>query len=271
MNTSLQDLWKQLSDRLKTEAAKRKHKPTSNPENRGIETESAATASESEPVAYPRRSNWAIKFTRFCLLFVAGCLMIANIKPYINIAIWLGAGLADLRLIQALSIFPPLAWLITNAGMFLAFITGFFLWALLQGLEMLPTIVLDDPEALLVLMSWVYQFKRVIYHHNDSALLRKLKERFNNIPLEWIEKLQQTRSIAYVVDGILCFGFYPPIVGGYDRLGVFLVAPSLQDVDLYNVTAALATMFGIEILYHVSKLLKTALTVMSEAHSHTQA
>ena len=79
--------------------------------------------------------------------------------------------------------------------------------------------------------------------------------------------MQQARAIAYLIDGILCFGYYPPIVGGYDRLGVFLIAPSFKDLDLYNIVAAITTMFGLEVLYQVYKLLKTALDVLSEAQS----
>jgi hypothetical protein len=144
----------------------------------------------------------------------------------------------------------------------------FLLWGLLQGLEMLPRIILDDPDALLVLMSWVQQFKKITHRESDSPLLRKLKYRFNNLPLEWIEKMQQARAMAYIADGILCFGFYPPIVGGYDRLGVFLIAPNLKDLDLYNIVAAIATMFGLEVLYEVHKLIKTALDVMAETQAH---
>ena len=132
---------------------------------------------------------------------------------------------------------------------------------------MLPKIILDDPEALLVLMVWVQQFKNIAHKQTDSALLRKLKQRFNNLPLEWIEKLQQTRAIAYIFDALLCFGFYPPIDGGYDRLGVFLVSPSVSDLDLYNIVAATLTMFEIEVLYEVSKMLRTALDVISQSQT----
>ena len=82
----------------------------------------------------------------------------------------------------------------------LAMISGLILWALLQGLQMLPKIILNDPEALLVLMSWVYQFKRVAHKENDSALLRNLKSRFNNLPLEWIESMQQAPFVTVAND-----------------------------------------------------------------------
>jgi hypothetical protein len=102
-------------------------------------------------------------------------------------------------------------------------------------------------------------------------LLRKLKYRFNNLPLEWIEGMQQARAIAYILDALLCFGYYPPIVGGYDRLGVFLIAPNIKDLNVYNIVAAIATMFGLEVLYKVYKMVKTALDVMAETKAHREA
>jgi hypothetical protein len=263
--SDFQDFIQKVSDRLKTEASKRKRKTSPDPADRGFDTEdyeSTETAPRSNP------SSTLIKFIRFCLFFAAAALIVANIKPYVNIVTWLGNGLGSLPFIQSLSTFPPLGWLLGNSGIGLATIAGFLLWGLLQGLEMLPKIILDDPDALLVLMSWVYQFKKISHRDNDSPLLTKLKRRFNNLPLEWIEGMQQARAIAYIIDGILCFSFYPPIVGGYDRLSVFLVAPSIQDLDIYNIVAAIATMFGLEVLYKVYKLIRTALDIMAETQVH---
>ena len=261
---NVQDFWKQLSDRLKAEAGKRKRKASPDPAARGFDL----GTDEAEGFTPRSTSSSAlIKFLRFCLFFVAGALITLNVKPYVGISAWIGTGLGSMPFIQNLSSFPPLAWLLGNGGMGLAMISGLILLSLLQGLQMLPKIILNDPEALLVLMSWVYQFKRVAHKENDSALLHKLKSRFNNLPLEWIESMQQARAIAYLLDGILCFGYYPPIVGGYDRLGVFLIAPSFKDLDLYNIVAAITTMFGLEVLYQVYKLLKTALDVLAEAQT----
>ena len=265
---SLKDFAKKLGDQLKKEVAKRQRKTAPDPTSRGFDTE---TEEDTGFTPQSNGSNKLIKFIQFCLFFAAGALIVANIKPYVNIVSWLGNGLGDMPISKSLATFPPFGWLLSNGGMGLSLIAGFLLWGLLQGLEMLPKIILDDPDALLVLMSWVYQFKKITYRDNDSPLLTKLKQRFNNLPLEWIEGMQQARAIAYIIDGALCFGFYPPIVGGYDRLGVFLVAPSIKDLDVYNIIAAIATMFGLEVLYKVYKLLKTALDVMAETQSHREA
>lgn len=259
------DFLKKMEARLRKEVSKRQKKTAPDPADRGFDTD------DNEGVGFTPTSSTSsglIKFIQFCLLFVAGALIVANIKPYVNIVSWLGSGLGTIPFIQSLSTFPPLAWLLGNGGIGLATIAGFLVWGLLQGLEMLPKIILNDPDALLVLMSWVYQFKKITHRDNDSALLRKLKTKFNNLPLEWIEGIQQSRAIAYIIDGILCFSFYPPIVGGYDRLGVFLIAPNFKDLDLYNIVAALATMYGLEVLYEVWKRIKTALDVMAETQAH---
>jgi hypothetical protein len=268
---SFQDFMQKFSAQLKQEYAKRKRKTSPDPTQRGFETELDNDATDAETMPRSSTSNNLIKFLQFCLFFAAGALIVLNIKPYINISAWIGTGLGDIPFIQSLSTYPALAWLFSNSGMGIAFITGFLLWGLLQGLEMLPEIILNDPDALLVLMSWVYQFKKIRHKDSDSVLLRKLKYRFNNLPLEWIEGMQQARAIAYILDALLCFGYYPPIVGGYDRLGVFLVAPNIADLNAYNIVAAIATMFGLEILYKVYKLVKTALDVMAETQAHREA
>ncbi len=264
---SFQDFAKKLGDQLKKEVAKRKPKTAPDPTARGFDID---TEESDEFTPRSNGSSNLIKFIQFCLFFAAGMLIVANIKPYINIVSWLGSGLVSTKILESLSAFPPFNWLLSNSGMGLAMLAGFLLWGLLQGLEMLPKIILNDPDALLVLMSWVYQFKKITHRDSDSPLLRKLKYRFNNLPLEWIEGMQQARAIAYIFDAILCFTFYPPIVGGYDRLGVFLVAPTLKDLDVYNIIAAIATMFGLEVLYEVYKLLKTAIDVMAETQAHRE-
>ena len=258
-------MFEQFKKQLLDKAKQWKSKPVSNPTEHGFETEVHNQESSSS-----NSSNKIIQFIRFCLFFAAGLLIFANIKPYIKIVTWLGTGLSDMPIVKQLSQYPIFNWAFSGGGVVMAFIAGFLLWGLLQGLQILPKIILNDPEALLVLMAWVYRFKSIAHKQTDSALLRKLKQRFNNMPLEWIESLQQARAIAYIIDGILCFSFYPPIIGGYDRLSVFLVSPSISDLNLYNIAAALLTMFGIEILYEVSKLLKTALDVISQAQQKTE-
>jgi hypothetical protein len=268
---SFQDFLKKVSAQLKKEAAKHKRKTSPNPESHGLETDLGNDETDAATMPRSSTSNNLIKFLQFCLFFAAGALIVLNIKPYINISAWIGTGLSDIPFIQSLSTFPALSWLFSNSGMGIALITGFLLWGLLQGLEMLPEIILNDPNALLVLMSWVYQFKKIRHKDNDSALLKKLKYRFNNLPLEWIEGMQQARAIAYIVDALLCFGYYPPIVGGYDRLGVFLIAPNIKDLNAYNIVAAIATMFGLEVLYKVYRLVKTALDVIAESQNQVEA
>lgn len=239
-------------------------KKSPNPEDYGI----PGTTGGSSTIAPPEASRFPVvivKLIQFLLFMAIGYLAFANMKPYISICTWLGSGLSD-PVLQALSTFPLTGWIMSLGAGTLAFLCGIALWALLQGLQMLPVIILDDPEAILVLMSWVSQFRSVAFKSDDSPLLIQLKQRFNNLPLEWVENLQTGRAIAYVIDGVLVFGFYPPIVGGYERLGVFLAAPAWQDIDWYNVVASLVTMFAIEVLYKVGKLLNSSLELLSERH-----
>ena len=262
----LKNLFESLKTRIQQEAQKRKSKSAANPSNYGFEAEEV-TEEATTPVPNSQKSgtHWLIQFLRFCLLIGVGCLAFANIKPYINIVNWLGSGLADNKILTVIAKIPLIGYAFTTGAIATTFIFGCLLWAILQGQQMLPKLVLNDPEALLVLMSWVVRFKAIAFKSTDTPMLRQLKQRFNNIPLEWIERMQNARAIAYVIDGILCFGYYPPIVGGYDRLGIFLVSPSLNDIAWFNVVAALATMFGIEVLYEVWKMLSIALDILNEA------
>ena len=241
-------------------------KKTPSPKDYGMPE--ASQLDDSTPIDSPEASRlpvFIVKLTRFLLFLAIGSIAFANIKPYISICTWLGSGLSD-PVYQALASFPLTGWIMNLGAGTLAFLCGLVLWALLQSLQMLPVIILDDPEAILVLMSWVAQFKAVAFKSGDSPLLLQLKQRFNNLPLEWVENLQTGRAIAYVIDGLLVFGFYPPIVGGYERLGLFLSAPQWSDIDWLNVIAALATMFAIEVLYQVGKLLNASLSLLSERH-----
>lgn len=264
---NLHGLRDKLLDLIKKEAAKHQPKATPDPNRYGFPEEVASSA----PGADPNSSKWTrrlIKFIQFCLLMVIGSFAIQNIKPYISIAEWLGEGVS-LPVIEALSRLPIISIVMGLGRGTLAFICGVLIWALLQGLQMLPKIIMDDPEAILVLMSWVHAFKQIAYRESDSPLLRQLKDRFNSMPAQWVESMQVARAIAYVIDGILCFGFYPPIVGGYDRLGVFLTAPMMSDIDFRNLIAALVTMFAIEVLYEIWKILNSALMVIAQSKSET--
>jgi hypothetical protein len=237
---------------------------SANPETYGF-TESSF---DSAPIPAPQQASsfpqFIVKFTRFLLFMVIGTLAFANIKPYISICSAIGAGLGD-PIYQSLSKLPVLSWIMSLGSGTIAFICGLCLWALLQSLQLLPKIILDDADAILVLMSWVSRFKAVAFKSDDSALLVQLKQRFNNLPLEWIESMQFARAMAYVIDGILVFWFYPPIVGGYDRVDVFLTAPSFKDIDWNNLIAAIATMFAVEVLYDVGKILTRSLSLLSDS------
>jgi hypothetical protein len=261
----LKNLFERLKIRIQQEAQKRKPKNTADPDHYGFESEEPEESTTSVPNSQKSGTHWLIQFLRFCLLIGVGCLAFANIKPYINIVNWLGSGLADNKILSVIGNIPLIGYLFTTGAIATTFVLGCLLWMLLQGQQMLPKLVLNDPEALLVLMSWVVRFKSIAFKSTDTPMLRQLKQRFNNIPLEWIERMQNARAISYVIDAILCFGYYPPIVGGYDRLGIVLVSPSLNDIAWFNVIAALATMFGIEILYEVWKMLSIALDILNEA------
>lgn len=263
---NLQGLREKLLDLIQKEASKRQPKTTPNPQTYGF-TENTSTVESNTQAQGSKWTRRLIQLIQFCLLMVIGSFAIQNIKPYISIAEWIGDGVS-LPIIETLSKLPIISLVMGLGRGTLAFICGVLIWALLQGLQMLPKIIMDDPEAILVLMSWVHAFKQVAYKESDSPILRQLKDRFNSLPAQWVESMQVSRAFAYVIDGLLCFGFYPPLIGGYERLGVFLTAPSMSDIDFRNLVAALVTMFAIEVLYEIWKILNSALLVIAQTKAN---
>lgn len=209
------------------------------------------------------RQRGFVKFGRFCLIAVAGLLIFSNIRPYVGMIQMLGAGVQDNPTVLALMQIAPLRWLLSEMGNWVVTFIGLLLWGALQAAQMLPKLVMDSPDALMRIMAWVHAYRTVPTSEKDSETMRSLKYRFNNLPAARIGQMQQWRAIAYVVDAALCFWYYPPINGGVDRLGVFLMAPSMSDIAWPNVLFALLTMFGVEIVYELYKGFSTAVGLMA--------
>ena len=174
----LKNLFETLKTRIQQEAQKRKPKSSADPDHYGFESEEPEAATTSVPNSQKSGTHWLIQFLRFCLLIGIGCLAFANIKPYINIVNWLGSGLADNKILSVIANIPLIGYAFTTGVIATTFVLGCLLWAILQGQQMLPKLVLNDPEALLVLMSWVVRFKSIAFKSTDTPMLRQLKQRF---------------------------------------------------------------------------------------------
>jgi hypothetical protein len=216
----------------------------------GVEFEQG-TAS---PPLKASRSGGLLRLARFALLMVLGGIIISNARPYIDICTMLGSSLGSLGILPFLLKVPVLGWLLSTGGAITAFISGVILWFVLQVLQMLPVLLQDSPKMMLNLIGWTARFKAIKISENDSEAVASLKRNYNTIPTKWLDDANSARAIGYLIDLLLVARFYPPIVGGYDRIGVFLAAPMASDIDGSNIAVGLFAMFGVEIAYKIWKL-----------------
>jgi hypothetical protein len=219
----------------------------------GVEFEQG-TASTAKGVAPKSRSSKILRGARFALLMVIGGIVLSNARPYIDICAMLGTSFGSLGIMPFLLKVPLLGWLLSTGGALLAFVAGILLWFVLQTLQMLPVLLQDSPAMMIALIAWAGQFKAVKITNNDSEAMIALKQSFNALPTKWLNDANSARAIGYLVDLLLVGRFYPPIVGGYDRLGVFWAAPMASDIDVQNIAVGLFAMFGVEVAYKVWKL-----------------
>lgn len=218
----------------------------------GVEFEQG-TASTAE-VAPKSRSSKILRGARFALLMVMGGIILSNARPYIDICAMLGASFGSLGIMPFLLKVPVLGWLLSAGASIVAFAAGVILWFVLQTLQMLPVLLQDSPAMMIALIAWAGQFKAVKITDNDSEAVIALKQSFNALPTKWLNDANSARAIGYLVDLLLVGRFYPPIVGGYDRLGVFWAAPMASDIDVQNIAVGLFAMFGVEVAYKIWKL-----------------
>jgi hypothetical protein len=230
-------------------------KPGKNPapktdEVPGVEFEKGTAAT------IPRKSGSSalLRSARFALYMVAGGIVLSNVQPYVNICGMFGASLAKLGIMPMLLKIPVLGWLLSGGGALTVFIAGLILWFVLQILQMLPVLLSDSPQMMLNLIAWAGQYRAIKTSDDDSEAVANLKRTYNAIPTKWLDDANSARAIAYLIDLFLVMRFYPPIAGGYDRLGVFFAAPQVSDIDLQNVAVGLFAMFGVEVAYKVWKL-----------------
>jgi hypothetical protein len=208
--------------------------------------------------------NTLLRVTRFCLLMVGGGIIVSNAQPYINLCGMFGNSLSQLGIMPFLLKLPLIGWLLSGGGALSVFIAGLVLWFVLQVLEMLPVLVEDNPQMLLNLIAWASQFRTIKTTENDSESLRRLKSTYNELPTQWLDEAEKARAIGYLIDLVLVMRFYPPIVGGYDRLGVFLSAPQASDIDVQNLCISLFAMFGVEVAYKIWKLFNGFIELASQ-------
>lgn len=209
-----------------------------------------------------RRHNRATAKTGRDLLFwlaiivgLIGCFW--NMQPYIKVATTTLATVLsvspDLPVDPALVQTPLTIWDAISAraiGIGGA-ITGFFLWAFLQILELYPVFLRHDGKVLRQLAEQGQQSDRMVENDADPADLVKIKRWYNSLPYVGFRTATRGALVAYGVDAVICLTQYPPVEGGFGNLFFALVTGQLNLINWSNVALIVVMMFLCEIILRI--------------------
>lgn len=183
-------------------------------------------------------------------LVLFSALTMLNIQPYISMARQLVAMITDVPFLNFLMLIPVVSSLISLIGRIAADAFGVAMWGVFQLLQILPGIMRGDLKILDTLIRGINNIVPQAVSSSDSEVVQKLKEDYNQAPKKWLKRAATLAIVAYMVDAALCFLRFPPYQGGV--LGfwedVQLGVQSIESVDWPNLTSAIATLFGFELI-----------------------
>jgi hypothetical protein len=183
-----------------------------------------------------------------CMVIAAGLFIFLNIQPYIRAVELLANQALNYSLIQFVMSLPVIGWLLGTIASIATTIIGVALWGIFQFFELLPWILTRDADTLRSLIERIEEFEVLAVKPSDSPMVAALKERHNNIPIEWVAKATTYAAFAYAIDGLMNLACYPPIQGGLDAVSLWLLAPSLADVDWGNLITVVITLIAVEVI-----------------------
>lgn len=183
-------------------------------------------------------------------LVLLSALTMLNIQPYISMARQLVQMITDVPFLDFLMLIPFVSSLISLIGRVAADLFGVALWGVLQLLQVLPGVMRGDLKVLDTLIRGINQIVPYAIKSDDSEVLQELKEDYNAAPKKWLKRASTLAVVAYLIDAVLCFLRFPPYQGGVLSFweDVQLGVQSLESVDWPNLTSAIATLFGFELI-----------------------
>ncbi|MGF1514243.1 MAG: hypothetical protein ACFB5Z_11185 [Elainellaceae cyanobacterium] len=190
--------------------------------------------------------NLPVFLLKFGLLVGAGFCIWLNIQPYVGVAEMLLEGTVESRALDLLLSLPLIGGLVAKLGDFVITLVGVSIWAIFQILELMPTFLMGTRPMIRRVIDGFESVELLHIDANDLPFVAELKDKHNQMPFEWIRTSLLLATLAYIVDLVVCFSWFPPIKGGIERLGVVLAAPSPSDFDLRNVIFALVTLLAVE-------------------------
>jgi hypothetical protein len=220
----------------------------------GTSIQSATELPTDEKSGIDDRERKLLNLLKFCLLAGMGYFILGNIRPYIGFADQTLFQWKDTGIFVWVAGLPVIGWLLNGGFAIVGFVIGTILWAILQLSELLPTVLNDSPGFILAILTRIKSWQKLAKTSGDSKIATQLKERYNGIPEATIEKANLTRAIAYLFDAAICFNFYSPIEGGWGNLQTMLLTSDYSYLRLDQVSYIIVTLFAVEALYWVYKL-----------------
>lgn len=201
-----------------------------------------------------------------CMIVAAGLFIFLNIQPYIKGVELLANQALNYSLISFVMSLPVIGWLIGMVASIATTLIGVALWGIFQFFELLPWILTRDADTLRSLIERIEQFNVLPVKPSDTPMVAALKERHNNIPIEWIAKATFYAAIAYTIDGVMNLITYPPIKGGLNAVSLWLLAPGLNDIDWGNVITVVITLIAVEVIVKLWHWLRQVFGHMRQRH-----
>ncbi|MBD2091846.1 hypothetical protein H6F67_18545 [Microcoleus sp. FACHB-1515] len=205
-----------------------------------------------------------------CMIIAAGLFIFLNIQPYIRAVEMLANQALNYSLINFVMSLPLIGWLLGLIASIATTLIGVALWAIFQFFELLPWILTRDADTLRSLIERIERFEVLAVKPSDTPMVAALKERHNNIPIEWVAQATTYAAIAYTIDGLMNLVTYPPIKGGLDAVSLWLLAPSMADVDWGNLITVVITLIAVEVIVKLWHWLRQVFGYMRQQRQEQQ-
>lgn len=230
------------ADRVQNQAGPNRAAP-----NPGANRAPNWTTPKSTASAQPRQS-WSRLFPalRISLAIATGFCIYLNMQPYISLVEAMLTETVSDGLISLLLKLPILGQFLSFIGSAITSIIGFFIWSIFQILEIFPMLLLNDPNTISKLIRGIENTPFISLKESDTPFLRRLKEKHNTLPTTWIRNALRLGAIAYFIDLFVVCLHFPPLKGGMETLGLFLLAPTVADIDWRNALYVVITLFAVE-------------------------
>lgn len=215
----------------------------------------------------PRRSKnrLLLQVLSFGLNVAIAFVCFLNIQPYIGAVEYLFAEISqDSALVQWLMLLPVIGSVMGWFGALFNAVVGFFIWAIFQVLELLPQLAKGDRDNLERVSQNLAKFPVLSIESRDQEWIRQAKSTYNATPAKWYSVAVLVSCVAYLVDFVFCGLYYPPLQGGWQSMGLFLAAPTLNDIDWKNLALLIVTLFAVEVAFWLANFIKSTYAVVSD-------